>query len=256
MVNNNWHRVILMTLVSLIGLMTFASTVSALEQKIFDEAGLLSESEKSQLETFAGEVSEQHATDVIIVTTNDAGGRTAERYMADFYDEKIAEQGLSKWNAVILAIDMGQRDLYLGSFYKGKTYLGHQRIETILDRITPLITAERYEEAFQTLLSQADRYLDGEPANILMQWWFQIVVGLVIGGLVVGSLVYSSGGRVTINSQTYMDTANSRVLNQRDRYIRTTVTKVRKPKSSSGGGGGGGGRTGGGHSYSGGGRSF
>ncbi len=92
---------------------------------------------------------------------------------------------------------------------------------------------------------------------ILFNLWFQIVVSLVIAGIIVGAMAYNSGGRVTVSQGTYMDFSNSKVINRRDNYLRTSVTKTRKPsnnnKSSGGGfgGGGGGGTTSGGHSHSG-----
>ena len=71
-------------------------------------------------------------------------------------------------------------------------------------------------------------------------------------------MAYNSGGRVTVSEGTYRDFSSSRVVDRRDNYLRTSVTKTRKPSSdnnSSGGGfsGGGssGGTTSGGHSHSG-----
>lgn len=238
----------------LLSFMLCSPAAFALEQKVHDRAGLLTESERAALETLAAKSGSKWDTDFVIVTTSDTGGRTAEKYMADFYDEKIDEQQLDKWNATVLAIDIGTRNLYLGSFFKAKVYMDDARINTILDEITPKISRGQYYEAFEQYIRMADQYMSGQPANILMQWWLQLVVALGIGALVVGAMAYNSGGRVTVNNRTYMDSQHSKVLRQKDHYIRTTVTKVRKPKSS--GGGGGGGRTGGGRSYSGGGRSF
>jgi uncharacterized protein len=90
------------------------------------------------------------------------------------------------------------------------------------------------------------------PDNILFNIWFQLGGALAIGGIVVGMMVYRSGGRVTVNRQTYEDASNSGILDRQDQYIRTTVTKHKIEKSSgSSSSGGGGGVTGGGHSHSG-----
>lgn len=253
-----WNKIglvaVFIFVVSLIG---FSSIASALDQKVFDEAGLLSESEAAELEALADELSKKWNTDFIIITTNDTGGRTAEKYMADFYDEKIEQQGLKKWNAAVLSIDMGRRDLYLGAFYKAKLFMDNARIDQMLDVIAPKMSAGRYFDAFKDYFVLADQYMSGEPANIFLQWWLQILIAAGLGIIVVGTLIYNSGGRVTVNSSTYIDQANSNVIASKDQYIRTTVTKTKKPSNNSGGGfGGGGGRTGGGHSYSGGGRRF
>lgn len=248
-----WSRgSIVVSFIFLLGLVWFCPAVHALDQKVYDEAGLLDDREAAELEKLATELGAQWETDFLILTTNDTGGRTIEEYMGDFYDEKIEEQGLSKWNATILALDMGSRNLYLAGFYKAKVYIDDARVDRILDQITPKISDGNYYEAFQEYIELAEQYMDSEPANILMQWWLQIIISLVVGGVIVGAMAYQSGGRITVNNHTYMDAKNSRVLRQKDDYVRTTVTKVRKPKQNNHGGG----TTKGGHTYSGGGRSF
>nr|WP_245959381.1 TPM domain-containing protein [Neobacillus piezotolerans] len=97
----------------------------------------------------------------------------------------------------------------------------------------------------------------GQPStNIFFQWWFQLMVSLIVAGVVVLIMAYGAGGRVTVNAQTYMDGHRSKVVNQYDNFVRQTVTKQRKPSNNNhsrggGVGGGGGGVTMGGHSHSG-----
>ena len=84
--------------------------------------------------------------------------------------------------------------------------------------------------------------------------WFQIIASLTIAGIAVSVMAYNSGGRITVNEGTYRDFSNSRVIERNDNYIRTSVTKRRKPSDdnqNSGGSGGGGGVSSGGHSHSG-----
>jgi uncharacterized protein len=64
-------------------------------------------------------------------------------------------------------------------------------------------------------------------------------------------MAYRSGGRVTVNAQTYMDANRSQVLDRYDNFVNQTVTRTKIQKNTSTGGGGGGGMTGGGRSHSG-----
>jgi uncharacterized protein len=86
--------------------------------------------------------------------------------------------------------------------------------------------------------------------------WFQLLVSLTIGGIVVGVMAFNSGGRMTTVSNTYMDQNHSGLIGRRDDYLRTTVTKVRKPTNNNQGNGGfnaggfRGGTSSGGHSHS------
>lgn len=220
--------------------------VFAISQKVFDDAGVLSEAEEEKLESLSEEIGSKWDTDILIVTVYDPS-IDVKQYTEDFYDEKIEEQGLKKWNAVILMLDMSHREVYLAGFYKGEFYLNDHRLDKIREQITPDLSAGNYSLAFEQFIKSVDHYMASEPANIFYQWWFQIIIAVVLGGLITGAFVYNSGGRVTVNNRTYLDMNTSRILDRRDDYIRTVVTKRRKPSQNSGGGG----VTGGGHSHSG-----
>ncbi len=92
----------------------------------------------------------------------------------------------------------------------------------------------------------------------------QLVASLIIGAIAVSVMAYHSGGRMTVQGNDYLDRSRSGLIGRRDIYLRTTITKIRKPTQNSGSGGnrsggfnaGGfrGGVSGGGRSHSSGGR--
>lgn len=92
--------------------------------------------------------------------------------------------------------------------------------------------------------------------QIFASIWFQLLISLVVGGVVVGIMAYNAGGKMTVGSNTYMDNSNSGLIGRRDTYIRTHVTRIRKPQNNppnNGGfnsGGFHGGTSSGGHSHS------
>ncbi|WP_128655478.1 TPM domain-containing protein [Paenibacillus sp. 598K] len=254
---STWAALVLMLAIGLLLLPT--SSLAADKQRIFDEAGLLSDSARAELETLAASYSETHQTDFILYTTDREHSVDAKRLTQDFYDERGPGYNKSFGNAAIMTVDMYTRDVYIAGFYHAKEYLDDARIQKVLDYVAPQLTNGDYAEAFRQFLERSDYYMSFEPGfnpdNILFKTWFQVAVSLALGALVVGVMAYRSGGRVTINRQTYEDSASSGVLAHRDTYLRTTTTKTKIPKNN-GGGGGGGGMTRGGHSHSGGGRSF
>lgn len=223
------------------------------KQRIYDFANLLSESEVSQLETLSTQLSEKRNTDFIILTTNDTEGKDVIKYMQDFFDEQALGYDRPHGNTAILTLDMQHREVYLAGFYKAKTYLDDDRLDMIREKITPDLTDENYLAAFEMFMKKSDEYMDFEPGvnpeNILFKWWFQIIISLGIGGIIVGMMAYHSGGKVTVHEGTYRDNENSKILKRKDQYIRTSISRQKKPSSNSSGGGGG--VTGGGHSHSG-----
>lgn len=229
------------------------------KQRVFDDAELLTDEEIKSLEEIAHESSVNHETDFIILTTEDADGKKPTKYMQDKYDDMGFGYDKKHGNAAVLIISMLERDVEFAGFYKAETYLDDDRLDMIRHKITPDLSNENYFRAFETFIKTGDKYMGYRPGvnpeNILFKWWFQIIISLSIASIALGSMIYNSGGRVTTNAGTYRDSNRSRILKKRDRYLRKTVTKRRKPKpqnSGSGrGGGGGGGMTSGGHSHSG-----
>lgn len=238
------------------GAAVFAET----DQHVYDNAGLLSEGEIRELEALAAEHSRKHDADFLFLTTPTTDGQPITTYMGDFFERWKAEN--NQENAVLLTIDIGSREVYLAGFGTAETSLDNQRVELVLDRIMPYMSAGEYGGAFHETVTTSSRYMEYRPGvnpeNIFLQTWFQAAVALLLGGVVVGSMIFNAGGRVTTTSRTYVDSQNTQVRSRRDQFRNKTVSRRRVPKSNGGGGGGfgGGGMTGGGSSYSGGGRNF
>lgn len=250
----------ILTLLSFMSMLFIApiQMEAAVEMKtlIHDEANLLSQEQYDELNELANEYGAKRETDFIIITTNNPDKIDVVDMTEDFYDDNAPGYDKPHGNAVILTLDMKSRDVYLAGFYKAEDYLDSGRLDKIRNKITPDLTDGYYADAFEVYIKTAYKYMGFRPGvnpdNILFNIWFQLGGAVVVGVIVVSVMAYRSGGRVTVNRQTYEDASTSGILEHQDRYIRTTVTKTKIEKSNSGGGGGGGGGfTGGGHSHSG-----
>ncbi|WP_298825635.1 TPM domain-containing protein [uncultured Planococcus sp.] len=234
------------------------SAFAAVDQRVYDNANLLSESEIAELEAVAAEHSSKHGTDFLFLTSEDPEAFDVVDYMGDFYDEWAVENGQE--NAVLLTMNIATRDVYLAGFGTAETTLDNQRVNLVLDRIIPEMQRGDYAGAFRETVTTASRYMEFRPGvnpeNIFFKNWFQLAVALLLGGGIVGFMVYNSGGRVTTTASTYFDGDNSRVTGKLDQFRNKTISRRKVPKKSGGGGGFGGGSTGGGRSFSGGGRKF
>ncbi|MFD3259618.1 TPM domain-containing protein [Paenibacillus lentus] len=235
-----------------------ARMAAAAETKslIYDEANLLSQQEYAELNAMANEYGAKRETDIIIITSNNAENIDVVVMTEDFYDDHAPGYDKPHGNAVILTLDMKNRDVYLAGFYKAEQYLDDGRLDQIRHKITPDLSNGDYKQAFEKYIKTAHKYMGFKPGvnpdNPLFSLWFQLGAAVVMGGIVVGVMTYRSGGRVTVNRRTYEDASTSGVVDRQDQYIRTTTTKRKiERNTSSSSGGGGGGITGGGHSHSG-----
>jgi len=234
------------------------STAFAAEPKrmVYDDANLLDADERLLLESAAAKHAEKRDTDFIIYTTKNENNVDVVKLTQDFYDNKKLGYDKPHGNAVILTMDMKNREVYLAGFYEAERLLDDGRLDKIRNKITPKLTEGNYYSAFSQYMSTADRYMGFEPGtnpdNIIFNGWFQLAVAFFIALFIVWGMKANAGGRVTVNAGTYANAGTSGIIDKHDIYLRTTVTKKPIPKpSSSGGGRGGGGTTSGGHSHSG-----
>jgi uncharacterized protein len=228
------------------------------KQMVYDNAGLLSDQEVAQLEELANRYAAKRETDMIILTSANQENIDVVKLTEDFYDNQAFGYDKPHGNAVILTLDMKNRDVYLAGFYKAEQYLDDGRLDKIRNRITPDLSSGAYDLAFEDYIKTSYRYMGVRPGvnpdNLIFNTWFQLAVSIGLAGIVVGFMAANTGGRVTVNRATYENAASSGVLQRADQYIRTSTTKTKIPKNNGGGGGGfggGGGISGGGHSHSG-----
>ena len=219
---------------------------------IYDEAGLLAQADYDELNALASEYGAERETDILIWTSDNPEDRDVEKMTEDFYDERAPGYDRPHGNAVILTLDMYNREVYLAGFYRAEDYLDDGRLDKIRVKITPYLTEGDYRHAFETYIRTAHRYMGYEPGvnpdNILFKLWFQLAAAAAIGAAVVGMMAYRSGGRVTVSGKTYENASTSGVLEQEDLYLQTTVTKRKIQSNNSRSGGG---TTRGGRSHSG-----
>ncbi|AZK48841.1 hypothetical protein EIM92_03015 [Paenibacillus lentus] len=229
---------------------------------IHDEANLLSAEEYDALNAMANEYGAKRETDIIIITSNNANNIDVKEMTQDFYDNEAPGYDKPHGNAVILMLDIKNRDVYVGGFQKAKKYLDDDRLDKIRNKFAPDLSSGDYKRAFEKYIKTAHKYMGLKPGvnpdNPLFNIWFQLAAAGIFGGIVVSTMAYRSGGRITINRRTYEDASTSGIVDHQDRYLRTTTTKRKIERNTGGssggrggGGGGGGGITRGGHSHSG-----
>ena len=262
-------------------------------QYVYDEEQLLTEEEMIKLENLCKTKGEEAKVSILLLTKPLSSYEAEKTYMEEVFDT-LYDAGTILADTAMLLINMEIRDVYIQGYGQCEFYLNNDRIEYILDDIIPYLSDGDYYDAMELFIEEVVYYMgesqgvdfdyeygedygeswDGpsnyypdseamSPSMKLKQipWIILILISFAIGGIAVAIMASSSGGKMTVNSHSYFDEANSRLTVKRDDYVRTNVTKRRKPQETtrSGGSGrssGGGGISTGGHSHSGGHRGF
>lgn len=264
-------------------------------QHVYDKADLLSTSELNNLEDLCITYGEAAGIEIMILTHDDSSAPYIENYIEDFEDK------LPVGDRVYLGMDMAERDVFIEGFGSAETYIHSKRIDTIIKKITPDLSDGNYYDAFTSYIKLAADYMsddselnydhdytagtpqssDPDAPNYDATWpsdrnstksqvleimenpLVLLVISLIVGAIAVAIMAYNSSGRMTTGGNNYIDQNNSGLIGRRDIYLRTTVTRVRKPQDNQNNHGGGfnsggfrGGTSSGGRSHSSGGGKF
>lgn len=211
-----------------------AATNSSSIQHVHDDAGLFSSGEISDLEAKCTSYGNKAGIQIMILTHDNQAAPGAEKYIEDFEDQ------LPSGDRVYLLIDMHSRTVFIEGYGTAETYINSTRIDKIINKITPDLTSADYYDACISYIKQSAAYMndhssDNPVINALSKVWVQLLIAVVIGVIAVAVMAYNSGGRMTVSGSNYIDQNNSGLIGRRDDYIRTTVTRIRKPQNNSSG---------------------
>lgn len=141
-------------------------TVFADKALVFDDAMLFDQEEIISLEEEANLLSKSYNMDIVIVTTDDAMGKTSREYADDFFDYNGFGVG-DNYDGILFLIDMDNRETYISTSGMGIKYLTDERRESILDGVFDNGLADGdYYGATLGFLKGTEKYLkSGIPSD-------------------------------------------------------------------------------------------
>lgn len=221
----------------------------ASERRVFDEAGLFDSYQITSLESSIANIKEQISMDIVIVTINDAEGKSSMEYADDFYDYGGFGTG-SKRSGVLFLIDMDNREAYISTCGDMISYLDDQRIDYILDDAYMGLETGDYYSAADSFLGGVEYYVlsglpeghyaggrnDPDERSLTIA---EIIIALLIAsvaGAAVCLFIYARY-KMKLSLYAYPLTEKSSLVmtGQEDIFINQTHTRHRIQTSSGGG---------------------
>lgn len=199
-----------------------------------DDANLLTENEIDELYLHVKDIMKKNKIDIYLVTTNSLGGLSSNDYRCDYVTDVDSLQVTNTTDCVILLISMDNREVSISGYGKCEEKINDGKINKIIKHITPALSSGNYATAFTNAVDDINKYMNKDA--LPFQVWFQLIIAVVLALIIVSILAHHSEGKITTNAATYLDAGQSTIPRSHDRYIRTVVTKHKKPESSSGGG--------------------
>lgn len=216
-----------------IGLGVCAQTA---ETVVFDEAGLLSQSEQEKLTEKLLDIGQKYETQLVILTM-DSQDVDIEQAADTLYNAMEFGYGENR-NCVMLLIFMDTREVLV--FHEGP--LQKEDCDAIREAITPYMSDGEYAEAFAVFADQCEYYLDGRingfPFNFGKTLLTCLIIGLVIGVIVALIL---KGQLKSVRQQNradaYVKPGSMHITTANDFFLYRTLTRTKKASNNSSGGG-------------------
>ena len=225
--------------------------VQAQEQRLVDDAGLLSEEEQSELSAKLDEISERQAFDVIIVTENSLDGKTATEYADDYFDYNGYGQG-ADGDGILFLISMEERDWAISTHGFGIPAFTDAGQQYMTDQFLSYISDGEYAKGFRKYAELCDEFLtqaktgdaydvDNLPKGKLSSFWLpaDLIIGLIIAYFrALGKKKSLKTVRSKVSARDYTVKGSLHVTDSSKNLINRVVTSRTISDSSSGSSGG------------------
>ncbi len=245
------------TVFMLMLLVSTSLVVSAKDQRVFDDAGLLKDNEISQLEDRISDLREKYKDyDFVIVTTNNTNGKTSMAYADDYYDEHDFGVG-KKHSGFLILFDMQHRKVWISTTGKGIKTLSDSDIEDVLDAMWPDMTSSHYYDAADSCLDEMQNQVENHVKKITpMELCGIIFIPALVFVIFVAVVKGKYGKEGECQPYPFKERGKVQLTHKDDVFVREYITHVKIPTSSGGSGGSSTHSSSSGTSHGGGGRSF
>ena len=214
--------------------------------KVYDAAGLLTESEISKLQSRIHQFIDKYNVDMVVVTINHNNKQASyeniatENFAMDFFDYNDFGKGLQTkggYDGAILVIDMENRKfsmLDVGQPHD-KYNVASLNYQSYIEKMAPDLTAKNYYTAISTFI---DEYESDYVNEITFPWWkcsiFSLILGFIL--LSVEKRKYKNIRKAT-SAANYVKEGSFRLTVNKDTFVSTHTTKTYDPPQKSSGGG-------------------
>lgn len=153
---------ILFLFVALFFLMVPLAAYGANSNLVYDQAGLFSSEEIQEFQLSLEKMKQDYGMDFILVTTDNAQGKSAKDYADDFYDGIYGPDH----DGAIFYIDMDNREIRVSASGKAIDYLTDYRKEKILDVAIEGMKKGNYADTARAFIFSTAKYMaQGIPEN-------------------------------------------------------------------------------------------
>ena len=221
----------------------FAGSAFA-QERIVDNAGLLSESQKENLRKLTGSIFQTYNFDLVIVTERDIGNTSPMAFADDFFDYN----GYSPNGCLLLQVT-GSRDYWISTSGTGIQILNPYAFSKLENDVVGFLSAGNNYEAYLVFIQNWELFLSLDQHyrsyNFFYRWNAVLVTVFWVIAFLIGLIVvqvWKSGMNTALPQKTaaaYVVPGSLAFRVRRDDFLYSTVTKTKRQTESGSSGGGG-----------------
>lgn len=220
--------------------------------QVMDNAGILSNSEEHELEDIVEELELSTGWDVMLLSIEDAEGKTSKQYAEEWFDSYTTSE-----DGVLCLIDMDNRKMAIHTFGEAYTYITDERRDEIFDDATYSASDGDYFSVYETMLEGINKaYQRGIPDNeeiydgdsgeaigyyterkriTMIEALIAIVAALAAGGITISVVMRKYRLKCGSYQYSYREHGTVELLRKKDNFVNQIVTHRRVQKRDSGG---------------------
>lgn len=233
-------RILSILIVSLIICSLFVTTITANEKssRLVDDADLLTQSEENAILNKLDDISKKYEFDVVIVTQESIGKKTARDFADDYYDYNGYGFG-EDYTGLLLLITFDDEGgiWHISTHGEAIDAFTDTDIDSIGSLMSDDMSEDNYYNAFNTFIDQCDYYINGYINGFPFDAGMSLVISLVIGFIIAFIAVSVMKGKLTSvafqkNATTYVKEGSMNITTSRDFFLYSTITRTEKPKDN------------------------
>ena len=227
----------------LVLLFLFLSLPLFAQKRVIDNAGLLTDSEVSELTGLMTNLALTYNFDLVILTETSIGSASPMDYADDYYDYN----GFMGRDGCLLLQVTGTRDYWFSTAGRGEKILNSTAFKKLESDVVGFLRNNDPAGAYRVFISDWEKFLaldaEGKSYNFVAAHalWFYIgawVISLIIALVAVGAMKAKLN---TVHPKTEADSfiipGSLAFTLRQDSFLYSAVTKTRKSDSSSSSGG-------------------
>ena len=223
---------LLSLLIAVLILSCMIISVWAAQPNVVDNSDLLTAEEEADLQEAINSFVDTYGLDLVILTCDSLGGKTATAYADDFYDYNGYGIG-DDHSGILLLVSMEYRDWAVSTCGEAINQVSDSDIDSAMEEVLPYLSYGDYAGAFVTFVEEMDAAVLTTGENFVSSFLMALVVGVIVGGIAI--LVMRSGmntARAQSGAASYSGNGLD-LTNRQDIYLYSHVSRTAIPKNTS-----------------------